>query len=138
MFKKEIQEKLEKIFGFGKTTYNAPSDAFEQDTLFVVIDSSRSNAGQGNVNAKVEGTLTVFSKNDRFPYGFFNKRITKASPALTEKFFFYDIDVDVAGSPARLIDISERRTKFVYWYSEQYDPNQGELTSVEFDEGVEE
>jgi hypothetical protein len=35
-------------------------------------------------------------------------------------------------SPARLQNIAERRAAFVYLYSAQYDPDQGELTSLTF------
>lgn len=132
MFKKELQKKLEGIFGLGKTTFNDPSDKFEQDTLFITIAQVRSNAGKGSITAEVRGYVTVYAQTDKFPYGFFNKRIALASAELTKGLFFYDIDVDVVASEARLVNIGEHRTSFVYFYKAQYDPNQGSLTEVDF------
>lgn len=131
MFKKEMLDKLHKIFGMRKTTFDIPSEAFEQDTLFIEILKVRSNTGQGKARAHVEGQLVIYSQNDKLTYGFFNKRIEQADPALTKDFFFFDMEVPALNSPARLQNISERRVSFVYLYSAQYDPNQGELTSLE-------
>ncbi len=134
MFKKELEEKLIRIFGFKKTTFDAPSEAFEQDTLFIDVTEARTNPSQGIVNARVVGVLTVFSKNDSLTYGHFSKRIQQAKKDDKKDFFFYDVDVDVATSPARMQNITERRTSFVYLYSAQYDPNQGLITSLEIPE----
>ncbi len=134
MFREELKKNLEGIFGFKKTTYDAPSEAFEQDTLFIDVTSAKSNASQGKITSKVDGTLTVFSQANRLPFGFFNKRISNADFQLTKGLFFFDIDVDVAASPARMINISERRTGFVFLFSAQHDPNQGSLTELEIDE----
>lgn len=134
MFRPELQKTLAAIFGVAKTTYDAPSDQFEQDVLFVDVTDCKSNAGQGKVTAKVTGTLTMFSQANRLPFGFFNKKISQAAFALTKSIFFFDIDVDVAASPARIQNISERRTSFVFLYSAQFDPDQGSLTSLQFDD----
>ena len=140
MFKKDLKKRLEKIFGFAKTTYDAPSEAFEQDTLFITVASSVARTGSGKATATVTGFLTVYSKKDSLPYGYFNKRIGQAqkeNPELTKPLFFFDMDTDVANSPARLIDIAERRVSFKFQFSEQYDPEQGSLTEVNFcNEGV--
>lgn len=128
--------KLKEIFGLKKVTFDEPSEVFEQDTLFVVIEECLSRATQGNAYAKVTGSIVIFSERDKLPYGFFAKRIAQAPATATKEFFFFDTDVDALNSPARLQNISERRSRFVYLYSGQYDPNQGLLTSVEFDEGT--
>lgn len=134
MFRKDLQRRLEQIFGIEKTTFLAPSDEFEQDTMFIDVISSSprlSNASGGRETAKVSGTITVFSQDNRLPYGFFNKAIERADPELTNPLFFFDIDTDIGSSPARTQNIHERRVSFVFLYDAQYDPNRGELTSLE-------
>ncbi len=133
MFRKDLLRRLEAIFQFDKTTMLAASDAYEQDTLFVEILSSRSRvsgANGGTETARVVGTLIVFSQEDRLPYGFFTKRIEQAAADLKAPLFFYDIDVDDVESPARLQNLHERRTSFLFLYDSQYDPDRGSLTSL--------
>jgi hypothetical protein len=136
VFRREMAEKLAQIFGFQKTTYNAPSvnastGSFEQDILFIEIDKCTSSAKQGLETAKVEGSFVVFTQMNKMPFGYFNKRIQQAEHSLTKNFFFHDIDLNPNNSPARIQNISERRVRFIYLYSAQYDPEHGELTSVE-------
>lgn len=131
MFRSDLKARLEKIFIFGKTTFDEPGDSLEQDTLFVTVTRSSSKTHKGWATAKVEGYLTVFSRGDALPYGYFSKRIEQADPLLTNPFFFYEMETDIASSPARMIDIHERRLSFIFLYEEQYDPRQGELTSLE-------
>ncbi len=134
MFKKELHDNLRAIFGVSKVTYDETGDSYEQDCLFVEIQKSSSNTGQGKASAKVTGAIVMFSQRDKLTYGFFNKRLQQAAPELVNNFFFYDIDVEALNSPARLQNISERRASFVYLYSAQYDPNQGLITSLETEE----
>lgn len=134
MFRQELLENLSKIFQLRKTTTQAPSDAFEQDTLFVQINSAPSRVTKDKVTSRVEGTLIVFSKENALPFGFFNKAIEQAPVAYKKDLFFSAIDQDVATSPARMVNIHERRTNFLFLYSGQYDPNKGEITTVEFSE----
>lgn len=131
MFRRSLKDKLEKVFGFDKTTFDVPSDAFEQDTLFVEITNCRSSVSQGRATAQAWGTLIVYTQNNKLPFGFFNKRIQLADPELTKHFFFYEIDQEVLNSPARMMNITERRCGFMFLFEDQYDPNQGELTSLE-------
>jgi hypothetical protein len=138
VFRKDLERRLKLIFGFKKVTFNAPSDdalgTFEQDTAFVEITDCRSSAGFGGARAKVECTLRTFTQDDKMPYGFLTKQIQQAKPELTAPLFFYEIDTNIASSPARIQNIHERRTRFQFLYSEQYDPDQGELTSLELEE----
>ncbi len=138
MFRKDLERRLKLIFGFKKVTFSAPSDGsegtFEQDTCFVELEDCKSNAGFGQATAKVQGTIRTFTQDDKMPYGFFNKKIQQANAELTASLFFYETDTNVASSPARIQNIHERRMRFVFLYSEQYDPNQGELTSLELEE----
>lgn len=136
MFRSELQEKLSAIFGLRKTTFDAPSvnssnGSFEQDTLFIEINESNSRVTEGRAYAKVLGSLVVFSQMDKMPFGFFAKKIQQANHSLTKDFFFFDIDLNPVSSPARLQNITERRVRFVYLYSAQYDPAHGLITSLE-------
>lgn len=131
MFRRALQEKMQKIFGFEKVTYASPSDEFEQDTLFIEINQPRTRTSEGKVFAKVTGQIVVFSQDNKMPYGFFHKRIEKAGHELTKDVFFFDVDVNQENSPARMQNISERRTSFVFFFTAQYDPNIGELTTLE-------
>ncbi len=130
MFRTEMKEKLREIFGLAKVSYDEPGESFEQDTLFIQIQECQSRTGQGRATAKVRGSLVVYSQNNKLAFGYFNKRLQNAKPELVKDFFFYDIDVDALNSPARLLNISERRASFVYLYSSQYDPNQGLLNEL--------
>jgi hypothetical protein len=135
VFRDELKASLSAIFGFPKTTFNAPSTgpdgSFEQDTLFIQIDEAPFRATEGKAYCKVLGSLIVFSQLEKLPFGFFNRKIQMAPHELTEDFFFFDIDTVPANSPARIQNIAERRLRFIYLYSSQYDPAQGLITSVE-------
>lgn len=120
-----------------KTTFDIPTDqAFEQDTLFIEINECNSRVTEGMAYAKVLGSLVVFSQFDKLQYGYFNKRIQTADHELTKNLFFFDIDTNALNSPARMQNLSERRTRFVYLYSGQYDPENGQLTSLTFEEDL--
>jgi hypothetical protein len=136
VFRQELEEKLSQIFGFRKTTFNAPTvdsnnGSLEQDVLFVEINDSNSRISEGKATAKVLGSLVVFSQMEKLPFGFFSKKIQAADRSLTKDFFFFDIDLNPINSPARYQNISERRVRFVYLYSAQYDPAHGQITSLE-------
>lgn len=135
MFKNELLSRCEAIFGFKKTTYLAKSDKFEQDTLFIDIENVRSRvsgADGGRTVAKVLGSLVVYSQDDRFPYGYMTKRIQNAPFALTRDFFLFAFDEDIQDSPARVQNLHERRTRFIFFFNSQYDPEKGELNEVTF------
>lgn len=132
MFRAKLETELKEIFGVAKVTFDFPGgETFEQDCFFIDTDEVQTSIGGGEARAVVRGTITTFSQKNKLPYGFFNKRLLQAKAELTQNFFFFDIDIDVATSPARLINISERRTRFVYLYKDQYDPKQGSITSLE-------
>jgi hypothetical protein len=138
VFRKELQANLKKIFDLKKVTFDAigkhqadGSGVYEQDCLFIEIAECFSRVTKGHAYAKVTGSLIIFCQRDELPYGFFNKQISKAPIEAVKNFFFFDVDVDVANSPARLQNISERRARFVYLYSAQHDPNQGSLESLD-------
>lgn len=135
MFRNDLKNRLENIFGFKKTTFLAPSQSYEQDTLFIDIQTSKTRVTRkkgGAVTAKVTGSLTVFSQDNKLTYGYFNKRIEQADPKFTRGLFFQDIDIDDPASDARLQNIHERICNFTFLYSEQYDPSKGDLTELKF------
>lgn len=134
MFQKDLKARFERIFQVKKTTYNAPDiNAPEEDTLFIEILTVRprmSNIDGGRETARVLGAATVFSQAGRLPYGFFAKRIEQSKHADTKGLFF-EPEMDVATSPARMLNLHERRLPFMFLYDSQYDPDRGEITEVE-------
>lgn len=127
MFKKDLQERLERIFQLRKTTLSAPSDDFEQDTLFVEINEARAKVYSGRIRARVTGVLIVYAQVSKLPYGYFQKKIELAELSDKSPFFFYEIDNDVASSPSRIQNIHERRINFTYVHEMQFDPSKGKL-----------
>ncbi len=138
MFRAELQQKLQLIFAFKKSTFNAPSvsstGSFEQEILFIEINESKTRARSNKVTAEVSGSIVTFAQVDKLPYGYFQKRISIAPYEAIKGFFFSDIDLNPVNSPARIQNISERRIRFVYLYSAQFDPEHGEMTSLEIGE----
>jgi hypothetical protein len=131
-----MSSKLSQIFQMRKTTFDAPSinattGSFEQECLFIEVSEAKSRASHGRIRSEVNGSIIVYCQVNKMPYGYFHKRIEQSEADLKKDFFFYDIDLNPANSPARLQNILERRVRFVYLFSEQYDPDHGELTSLE-------
>lgn len=133
MFRKQMIKELEAIFKFKKTTFNAYSDEFEQDTLFIEVQETHERVGKGIVAMRVTGDLIYFSQVDKLKYGTMIKLIEQANAIDKNPFFFYDVDKENVSSQARLQNITERRIGFVYLYSGQYDPDKGLLTTLEMD-----
>lgn len=134
MFRKDLENRLKSIFGVTKVTFNAYSEDFEQDCIFVEVRecaNRMSNIDKGKETARVTGSIVMFSKDNALPFGFFSKKIEQAKDELSKDLYFFNIDTDAVASPARIQNIHERRCDFVFLYSAQYDPNKGELTSLE-------
>lgn len=132
MFRKDLERRLSEIFGFDKTTFDAfKPDTPEQDTLFISILHARSKVGdKSRETARVSGDLVTFSQIGKLPYGFFAKKIERASVDAKRGLNFYEIDVDIQNSPARFRNIHERRCSFVFLYDAQHDPARGTLNSL--------
>jgi hypothetical protein len=120
VFRSELQEKLEKIFGM-RASFNAPG-SFEQDTLFIEVSSPGVRVTKGYAFAKVMGSVSLYTQAGKAPYGFFAKRIAQAPKDIIGDFYFYQIDQDVPGSPARTMDIHERQCQFTFFFKQKYDP----------------
>lgn len=131
MFRKELRDKLIKIFGIPKTTYDDPSESYEQDTLFISMSDAKPRITSGVLTCEVKGTLTIYCQKEKLHYGFFSRAIERAS-MFTGRFFFNNIDTDIENSGARMNNIHEIRCNFIYLYEGKFDPAKGELTSVEF------
>ena len=134
MFKNDLKARLQRIFEFKETTFNAPNiDAPEQGILFIEIDNATtrlSTLDGGKQTATVRGSLVVFSQAGKHSYGHINKRIENAAASDTTKFIFTNIDDNVQDSPYRMVNLEERRTGFIFMYDSQYDPSRGALTSL--------
>lgn len=134
MFEAELAEKLQRIFKLKKVTYSSPGDpgnppVSEQETLFIEVESSRNVIRDGLAQAKVTGKATLNGKSDKVPFGFFSKSIQQAAAADTKDLFFFDIE-----NNSRVFqDIVQRSFSFIYFFSGQYDPEIGTLTSVEIE-----
>lgn len=131
MFEKELKRRLEQIFGIPKVSFDLPGESLEQGVLFIDVSDARSCVKHERETAKVTGSIVIYSQADRLPFGFFSKKINQASAELTQGLFFFNMDENTKTQ----VNLVERRCGFVFLYSGEYDPDNGELTSVEF-EGV--
>lgn len=135
MFREDLENKLKNIFGIKKVSFAAPSDSYEQDTLFVAIDNCTSKAAKGSfISARATGAITLYSQADKTPFCFFATRIERAPKDYKDSIFFFNIDENVDSSPARLQNIYERKCSFVFLWQKQYDPNQPKINSFEIGE----
>jgi len=126
MFEKELQEKIQKIFGVEKVTYDAPGESVEQLCIFIDIENSKNTFKDGQVLSMVTGRASMSGPAPKIPFGFFSKAIIKAEKALTKDLFFYDIETNAQ----RMGDIIQRGFSFVYFFRGQHDPKIGTITSV--------
>lgn len=135
LFRADLKSRFENIFGFRKVTFDAPNpETNEQDTLFIEIQEARTIARKGSANCKVTGYIVVYSQYDKLPFGFFAKKIAQAAPELTRELFFFDVDLNVEKNRGMTQNLVERRTRFVFLFQEQYDPNQGTMTGLDLPE----
>jgi hypothetical protein len=127
-----MKSKLKAIFDLDKVTFDSAGESQEQDCLFVEVETARNNIKDGLATARVTGKLRLYGNNEKIPYGFMSKQIAEADPELTAPFFFYEFEENLN----TYRNICERSISFVYFYSAQYNPNQGEIDSLELTEVV--
>lgn len=127
MFEQELEDKFKRIFDLKKCSFDLPSETHEQECLFVNIESSNNHFRDGRAVGKVTGSISVYANPDKLPYGYFSKKIVEAKPEDTKDLYFYDIEKNTQ----TMSGISERKMSFIYLYDMQYNPNIGELTSLE-------
>ncbi len=130
MFEAALKEKFLKIFNVKKVTYDQPSDSQEQECIFVEIEESRNTIKDGRALARVTGNGVMFGNNAKLPFAFFSKHIAQADSDDTKDLFFFDFEKNTK----RYQNIVQRSFSFIYFYDAQYDPDTGEITSIEFTE----
>lgn len=134
MFETALKEKFQRIFDLKKSTFNDPSEeAPEQDTLFIRVEKAVSSIRDTTQLCRVEGRVIVFGQAEKLPFGFFQKKIRNAALEDTTDVFFHDME---ANEPL-YENIVRRGFQFVYFFNGQYDPDQGTITSIEFETGDE-
>lgn len=133
MFKKDLKNRLSHIFELPVRFEAIDWEAPEQDTLFVEIQRSRPRVQGNRITDKVEGQLIVVSQQEKWTFGMFTKAVERALPQYTKNFFFYEMDTVMPDSPARLQNLQEVRSAFVFLFDSQYDPDKGSLTSLEME-----
>jgi hypothetical protein len=116
------------VFELPKVTLDAASVSGEQEMVFIDIDSARPDIRDGSEVYRVEGRFRIFANSEKMPIGYIGKQIKKHSKLVKDLFFFGFED-----NGLRLRNIVERSVSFHYFYNAQYDPNQGELTSIVFE-----
>jgi hypothetical protein len=134
MFKKKLESQLKQIFEM-PVKFQAPvygDEAMEQDTIFVEVQKCRPRVQGLRILDKVEGHLVVFSRDDQFTFGLFSKAVERSTAEARKGLSFFEMDTVLPESPARVQNLQETRSKFLYLFEDQYDPDKGELTSVEF------
>ncbi len=127
MFEKDLLDKFKRIFDLDKLTYDNPSESKEQECAFINVASSVNSVKDGKFVGKVTGKLTVFANSDKLPYGYFTKHIAEAEVEDTKNLFFYQFEENLP----TINNIAERTLSFIYLFDYQYNPNVGEITSIE-------
>lgn len=121
-------EKLKRIFGVKKATFDFEGESEETECLFIEVEESINVITRPNERAKVQGKCYLYSPSQKLPFGFFSKAIQKADPNDTKDFFFFEFETN----SRRYRDKVQRGFSFVYFFDGQYDPDTGSITSVEF------
>ncbi len=130
MVRGDLEKKLKRIFGLEVSS--AEPGSYEQDTLFVEVESCREHPSKGFTAGKILGNIVLFVQADKAPLGFFAKRINNTPAGDKKGFFFFEVDTEILNSQARIQNISERRCKFQYLYEEQYDPARKSMSDEGF------
>ncbi len=126
MFEASLKEKLKLIFDFDKVTFDDPGEAEEQECIFIQVDKSQAKIAPPWQSCKVDGKITVYCNADKMPFGYMMKKIQESDPANTADLFFFDQEE----SQNRFQNIVARTMSFVYFYKSQYNPEVGEITSI--------
>lgn len=121
-----MEAKLKRIFKVNKVTYNEPGDSQEQDCLFVNVENALNKIKRPKATSKVTGSVVMFANNEKLPFGYFSKCISEADYDDVKDFHFSEIE----DNTRRYQNIVQRGFSFVYFFSGQYDPKVGSITSV--------
>ncbi len=126
MFETSLKDKLKRIFDLDKVTYDRPGESQEQEGIFIAVEQARCKVIDARQLARVQGKLHIFASLDKLPFGYLTKKISKADPVDVKSLFFFDFEEN----RGTFRNITERSLAFVFLYDSQYDPNVGELTSI--------
>jgi hypothetical protein len=131
MFEASLKTKFDQIFGLKfPTTFDDVGESEEQDRIFVNVASCLPSIRDGLALERVQGEAFVYASSEKLPFGFFSKCIRNADKELTKDLFFYDLETNNKTDN----NIVRRSFRFVYFFTEQYDPRIGTITSVDLSE----
>lgn len=133
MFESKLRDTLKRIFQLDRATYDQPGETQEQEVIFINVETSRNVIKDAVETAKVTGKIRVFANHDKLPYGYFSKCIAAADPSDTKDLFFYNLEENAN----TFLNISERTLSFIYFFSGQYNPEVGSMTSINISEAAE-
>jgi len=126
MFEKNLKERVERIFGISKVTFDRPSESRDQQAIFIDVKNAASKIVDARQISKVEGQMICFANSEKIPFGYFAKRISQADPDDTKDIFFGpEENLGVIGN------IAERKFDFLFLFDSQYDPSIGSITSID-------
>ena len=128
MFNKNLEEKLINIFGISRVSFAEPSAENEQNVLFVNITNCKTSFAAKNIYFEVRGGITLYSINERLPFGYFQRKIELAKKEDAERFFFYNIEENLQYGGQ--VGLTERTCDFVFTYSTDFNPNRGEINEI--------
>lgn len=134
MFEAQLKEDLTVIFKAQKVTFDQPSSIKEQDFLFVDVEQPKITFRDKVVRCKVSGKCTMFGNAEKLTFGYFARCIAAAPASLNRRFHFSEIDANTK----YVNNLVQRDFSFVYFFEDEYDPDTGEVTSVEFETIIEE
>ena len=122
---KQMQSQLHSIFDL-PVSFQKPSDAQEQEGVFIEIERSVNRIKDAREIARVTGKISIFAYTKKLPIGYLSKHIARANPSDTQGFFFHEFEEN----KGTFLDIAERGASFVYLFNGQYDPDIGTITSI--------
>lgn len=129
MFEKSLETHFKNIFGVEKISFSQPSEVKEQSCLFIDIEDARNTIKDGEAKAMVSGSAFIYGRAENIPFGFFSKKIEKASNEETKNFFFQDFE----NNTKYFGDLVQRGFNFIYFFKAQYDPELGKIDSINFE-----
>jgi len=122
-----LEEKFKKIFKVPKVTFSQPGEKTkEQECIFVDIEQTRHRIKDKREIAKVTGKINLYGNSDKMPLGWISKMISEANAADKADIAFFDIEINTKYYQ----NLVQRTASFVYFFSTQYDPNLGSISSV--------
>lgn len=127
MLEDSLKKAFQDIFKIKKVTFDDPGAALEQDTIWVTIENSNPKIQDSKEIYRATGSVVIYAPNEQLPFGFVAKAIKQASNELTKPFFFSNVE----NNTKTYRNVIGRGFDFVYFYHRQYDPNKGNITSVD-------